>query len=104
MLPITLAVPCSTPPRRICTDSPVASSADKVPVSEGVLSLVRPPDAITPWYRSVLSIAVLIAAVVLSVTALTVSDRVAEFALLLPALSKTATAKVRLLLGCSGRV
>ncbi len=47
-MPVTVAVPMSVPPRKMCTCSDPVSAADRVPESVGVVSLVYPLFATVP--------------------------------------------------------
>ncbi len=55
-MPVTVAVPTSTPPRNTCTVSPVFSGAESVPLSVGEVSLVYPLFATVPCTGSTSSL------------------------------------------------
>ena len=51
-MPVTVAVPTSTPFLSTCRTSPASGAALNVPVSVGVVSVVNPPSAIGPKLSS----------------------------------------------------
>ncbi len=55
-MPVTVAVPTSTPSRSTCTISPVFGGAERVPESVGEVSLVQPLFATAPCTGSASSL------------------------------------------------
>ncbi len=89
VVPVTVAVPMSVPPRKMCTASVPTSAADRVPESVGVVSLVYPLFATVPCTGSRSSVIASMVTVVDEPEVFTVIEYGPENPPVLPDLSST---------------
>ncbi len=89
VVPVTVAVPITTPSRSTSTTSPAPSAPDSVPETAGAVSLVLPPLATTPCAGSTSSLTAVMVTVCTGAVVSTVSVTPMDWRPALPAASST---------------